>query len=775
MYKFKIVANKYINWVDDLGRVPLSIYIATLLTVIMTLIQLSARAFLHVPRDVHYIWVEFFYNGIFILIINLFFAHFIQKLANSRREVMQRVRELERLKAKDKKLNSQLRRNLRQLDQKLQEKEKAEGEKYDEITDLEEEVYQREKTQLELAERTALLRSFIDASPDMIFYRNEKGQFLNTNRAMEALVGKSASEMRGLRIEDIYSTDIASKISTADSQVYKYNVQVNSELWMEDHLGRKRYIEFRKLPLFGKKGRRMGIVGFGRDLTERKLTQDKIEQASREKTQFVSTISHELRTPLNGIVGLSQMLLDTLLTQEQRSHIRTIQISAVTLGNIFNDIIDMDKFDRRKFEIQPTALNFQDFITELEQLAALMAEQKGLNFTLDRMSELPDYIEADGTRLRQVLWNLLGNAVKFTRDGDIWFRVSAEIIGKNAELEFEIEDSGIGIKEDDIEKIFAMYYQVESEDKQQAGGTGIGLAVSKMLIEKMGGDIRVDSDYGLGTCFVITLSVPLSDSIEDEVVMEKSNTSLSILLVEDVELNIIVAKSLLESLGHNVSVAKNGKDALDTYRGGSFDLVLLDIQLPDMTGFDIAKILRETEKDLPPLIALTANVIKDKEEYKSQGMTDVLSKPINMKSVTQAIAHYCLGENSVELKDNSLDKDIDTSELNNILDIEMLNSFIEIVDKKTVLDGLNMFSNIMPEYMEELNASLVAKDQKNIVEHAHKIKGAAGSVGLKRIQELAQKAQSPDLPAWWENVYDWIEEMQVQYKNDIEELRKWLS
>ncbi|TOL45348.1 aerobic respiration two-component sensor histidine kinase ArcB, partial [Vibrio parahaemolyticus] len=168
---------------------------------------------------------------------------------------------------------------------------------------------------------------------------------------------------------------------------------------------------------YSKDGRHLGLVGFGRDITERKRHEESLEKASRDKTTFISTISHELRTPLNGIVGLSRMLLDSPLTEEQRKHMQTINVSAITLGNIFNDIIDMDKFDRRKLELLPAPLNFEDFVAEIESISALMAEQKGLRFDLERLSDLPKAIEVDATRLRQVIWNLVSNAMKFTKEG----------------------------------------------------------------------------------------------------------------------------------------------------------------------------------------------------------------------------------------------------------------------------------------------------------------------------------------------------------------------
>ncbi len=428
-----------------------------------------------------------------------------------------------------------------------------------------------------------------------------------------------------------------------DQEVFDNNIPLTYEQWLEYSDGRKAYFELRKLPFYSRDGRRLGLVGFGREITERKRYQDALEKASRDKTAFISTISHELRTPLNGIVGLSRMLLETKLSEDQLGYLRTIHVSAITLGNIFNDIIDLDKSDRSRLELLPQPVDLSDFVAEIENISALMAEQKGLRFSLDRMTTLPSAVLVDATRLRQILWNLVGNAVKFTKHGAVNVAVSCDVEEGNAHLQFDIEDSGIGIPQTEQGKIFAMYYQVQQgQDNLHAVGTGIGLAVSRKLARLMGGDITVDSEVGEGSTFTVTLTVPVCDAIQNAATVKVEQSPLQILLVEDIELNITVATNLLESLGHTVFVARSGQEALTMYPRHTYDLVLLDIQLPDMTGFDIAKTLRAEEKSLPPLVALTANVIKDKTEYINQGMDDAISKPISVTAMTDVIERLAL-------------------------------------------------------------------------------------------------------------------------------------
>tara|TARA_B100001057_G_C22843349_1_gene947993 strand:- start:1493 stop:2884 length:1392 start_codon:yes stop_codon:yes gene_type:complete len=460
---------------------------------------------------------------------------------------------------------------------------------------------------------------------------------------------------------------------------------------------------------------------------------------------------------------------------------QTIKVSAVTLGNIFNDIIDMDKFDRRKLELFPTPINFEDFVVEIESISALMAEQKGLRFDLERLSDLPVSVEVDGTRLRQVLWNLVSNAMKFTKDGGVVMTVSADIDGDFANITMEVEDTGIGIPESELEKIFAMYYQVKSgTDNLHAVGTGIGLAVSKQLINMMDGDIEVTSEEGFGSTFTVSIRVPVNHDTQALIKTPRKQSNLKIFMVEDIELNITVARSLLESLGHEVTVVMTGKEAQIAFNPEDYDLVLLDIQLPDMTGFDIAQYYREKYSQLPPLVALTANVLSNKQEYFQKGMDEAISKPLSVRAIQDVISELIEDTPEVVEEAEVTEKvnenkptisSIDTS----LLDIDMLESYVDIVGSKPVLDSIVMFEDMMPEYMEILNSNMVAKDQASIVSEAHKIKGAAGSIGLKRIQQVAQKAQSPDLPAWWENISDWVDEINNEYQNDIEVLKSWLN
>ena len=775
MKPIKNLAQYYVDLLVRLGILRFSILLALALVALAVVVQVGITLVLNGQVDDIDIVRSVFFGLLITPWAVYFLSVVVDQLEESRQRLTKLVEKLKDMRSRDQELNQKLQNNISQLNLEIEERIKAEEAREEAMQDLENEVYQRERTQVELAERTALLRSFIDASPDLIYYRNAQGVFSGCNKAMEKLTGKPENQLVGLTPWDVYSKEVAQQIVDTDQKVFAENTSLTYEQWLEYPDGRRNYFELRKVPFYSKDGRHLGLVGFGRDITERKRHEESLEQASRDKTTFISTISHELRTPLNGIVGLSRMLLDSPLNEEQRHQMQTINVSAITLGNIFSDIIDMDKFDRRKLELFPSSLNFGDFIAEIESISALMASQKGLRFDMERLSELPLSIDIDATRLRQVLWNLISNAMKFTKEGGVVVSVSSEVVGEVAHITIEVEDSGIGIPASELDKIFAMYYQVKSgEDNLHAVGTGIGLAVSKQLINMMKGDIQVSSEEGFGSTFVISIEAPLSKVVAKDELLK--SPELNIFMVEDIELNITVARSLLESMGHEVSVAMTGSEAIEMFDPEIYDLVFLDIQLPDMTGFDIAHYFRKHYATLPPLIALTANVLKNKQEYLEKGMDDAISKPLSVVAVEEVIANFTTGGLNKSFANSSVIDDAECADIyRRILDVDMLEAYVNIAGVEPMKESIKMFEGMMPDYLKILDSNMVAKHQDGIVSEAHKIKGAAGSIGLKHIQLVANKAQSPNLPAWWENINDWVEEIKNEYDNDIAILRQWLA
>ncbi|EJC7763302.1 aerobic respiration two-component sensor histidine kinase ArcB [Escherichia coli] len=773
MKQIRLLAQYYVDLMMKLGLVRFSMLLALALVVLAIVVQMAVTMVLHGQVESIDVIRSIFFGLLITPWAVYFLSVVVEQLEESRQRLSRLVQKLEEMRERDLSLNVQLKDNIAQLNQEIAVREKAEAELQETFGQLKIEIKEREETQIQLEQQSSFLRSFLDASPDLVFYRNEDKEFSGCNRAMELLTGKSEKQLVHLKPADVYSPEAAAKVIETDEKVFRHNVSLTYEQWMDYPDGRKACFEIRKVPYYDRVGKRHGLMGFGRDITERKRYQDALERASRDKTTFISTISHELRTPLNGIVGLSRILLDTELTAEQEKYLKTIHVSAVALGNIFNDIIDMDKMERRKVQLDNQPVDFTSFLADLENLSALQAQQKGLRFNLEPTLPLPHQVITDGTRLRQILWNLISNAVKFTQQGQVTVRVRYD---EGDMLHFEVEDSGIGIPQDELDKIFAMYYQVkDSHGGKPATGTGIGLAVSRRLAKNMGGDITVTSEQGKGSTFTLTIHAPsvaeeVDDAFDED---DMPLPALNVLLVEDIELNVIVARSVLEKLGNSVDVAMTGKAALEMFKPGEYDLVLLDIQLPDMTGLDISRELtkRYPREDLPPLVALTANVLKDKQEYLNAGMDDVLSKPLSVPALTAMIKKFWDTQDDEE----STVTTEENSKSEALLDIPMLEQYLELVGPKLITDGLAVFEKMMPGYVSVLESNLTAQDKKGIVEEGHKIKGAAGSVGLRHLQQLGQQIQSPDLPAWEDNVGEWIEEMKEEWRHDVEVLKAWVA
>ncbi|EHV68079.1 aerobic respiration control sensor protein ArcB [Escherichia coli DEC6D] len=773
MKQIRLLAQYYVDLMMKLGLVRFSMLLALALVVLAIVVQMAVTMVLHGQVESIDVIRSIFFGLLITPWAVYFLSVVVEQLEESRQRLSRLAQKLEEMRERDLSLNVQLKDNIAQLNQEIAVREKAEAELQETFGQLKIEIKEREETQIQLEQQSSFLRSFLDASPDLVFYRNEDKEFSGCNRAMELLTGKSEKQLVHLKPADVYSPEAAAKVIETDEKVFRHNVSLTYEQWLDYPDGRKACFEIRKVPYYDRVGKRHGLMGFGRDITERKRYQDALERASRDKTTFISTISHELRTPLNGIVGLSRILLDTELTAEQEKYLKTIHVSAVTLGNIFNDIIDMDKMERRKVQLDNQPVDFTSFLADLENLSALQAQQKGLRFNLEPTLPLPHQVITDGTRLRQILWNLISNAVKFTQQGQVTVRVRYD---EGDMLHFEVEDSGIGIPQDELDKIFAMYYQVkDSHGGKPATGTGIGLAVSRRLAKNMGGDITVTSEQGKGSTFTLTIHAPsvaeeVDDAFDED---DMPLPALNVLLVEDIELNVIVARSVLEKLGNSVDVAMTGKAALEMFKPGEYDLVLLDIQLPDMTGLDISRELtkRYPREDLPPLVALTANVLKDKQEYLNAGMDDVLSKPLSVPALTAMIKKFWDTQDDEE----STVTTEENSKSEALLDIPMLEQYLELVGPKLITDGLAVFEKMMPGYVSVLESNLTAQDKKGIVEEGHKIKGAAGSVGLRHLQQLGQQIQSPDLPAWEDNVGEWIEEMKEEWRHDVEMLKAWVA
>ena len=503
----------------------------------------------------------------------------------------------------------------------------------------------------------------------------------------------------------------------------------------------------------------------------------KLKQNSVDKTQLMATISHELRTPLNGIIGLSRMLLEEELSQKQREYLQTINVSAVSLGYIFSDIIDLEKIDSQRIELFRQPVEFTQIIHDISHFAQLLAAKKSIQFSLDYPDNLPEFIEVDNARLSQVLWNLISNAVKFTPPSG---QISLKIYQTDAQhFKFVVKDSGIGIPLEEQDKIFQMFYQAENSKAKKAQGSGIGLAISKQIALLMNGDLHVESEPNQGATFTFSFEAKQGKAKQ---ALQIKPYGLKVLLVEDVELNVVVARSMLEKFGCEIEVAMTGEQAQQKFEQHSFDLILLDIQLPDTTGTQLAQQWRgqydEGEIDyLPLLVALTANMMQTKSEYQQQGMDDVLRKPLSLECLAQCLALH-FGEdspvsdlqNEVEIRALAEKELIADGRLNETL----IQELCSVLGEEGLQRSIVLFESLAPSYILSLKQAYQdwqstpdAIHRKLLTEQAHKLKGAFASIGLLRLQQLAELAQTDNGGPWEAGIADWLAEIDQHWQSDL--------
>lgn len=601
------------------------------------------------------------------------------------------------------------------------------------------------------------LLSLIEASRDPLFAISTTGKIMDVNEASVLATGVSKQQLIGSAFVGYFTNPKQAKIGY--DLVFSEGFVTAFPLTIKDH--KLTDVLFNGAIYKDKNGKTIGAVMIARDITEQKriqneLTEAKIiaetatknaEEAVKTKQQFLSNMSHEIRTPMNAIIGFTKVVLKTELNAKQKEYLMAIKMSGDALIVLINDILDLAKVDAGKMTFEKTPFKLNLSIKAMLHLFETKIQEKNLQLITNYDPTIPEVLLGDAIRLHQIILNLVSNAVKFTNKGTI--TVSATLVNETKEkvtLKFSIADTGIGIKEKKINEIFENFRQATSGTSRLFGGTGLGLAIAKQLVEAQNGQIEVKSKVNKGSTFSFTLAFEKTNAdavLEPEII--ELNTDIKntkILVVEDMELNQLLMKTLLDDFGFECDITANGKLAIEKLRTKNYDIILMDLQMPEMNGFEATIYIRNVMKLQVPIIALTADVTTvDVEKCRAVGMNDYIAKPVDERLLYSKLIAFSkrpiliIEHTKGEKKNKDTFKYIDMSYL-----------------YKLTKSDPNLMSEMIKAYLEQtpslilsIKQSLADKDWKTMQAAIHKMIPSFSIMGInpdalniaKKIQEYA--------------------------------------
>jgi len=619
-------------------------------------------------------------------------------------------------------------------------------------------ISERKRAEAMRKAREERFRILVDNAPFPVLLRDMDGTILFGNNQALAIFETNPLELVGKNIRMIYPSETA--FNELDSILQKTGQIRNVEtmlrtlqgntFWALVSANQTEYDE------------RRVIIATYHDISARraaeadmKLAKEAAETANRAKSEFLAHMSHEIRTPLNGIIGLSDLLTTTPLENLQRQYLDSIRISAWSLLDVINDILDFSRVESGKIELEHIPFDVHETVTNALRIVSSKASEKGLTTECIISPDCRRYVMGDPVRLRQILVNFLGNAVKFTRDGSIVLEVHPAEEGM---VDFMVRDTGIGIEPDKLHHIFDSFSQADTSTTRQYGGSGLGLAISKRLASMMNGAILVASERGKGSVF--TLRIPLEPTSSNQPAEPPHSRSvrhqqdvpgrkrftrkLAILLAEDNDINLLVARGNLESCNCSVTPAANGEEAIRLACEQEFDLVFMDIHMPRLDGREATRAIRRHEKDSgkrrTPIIALTADAIQGEDERCiAAGMDGYVSKPFRPDQLVSAIEKHT-GEQALPVDGQEAGQHEAGQSPAGIFDSQALAALLHH-DRQAISSIVSMFLRTWPDYLSPIRAGIAAGDLESVARHAHRLKGASGNLRADEIFTLARQLE----------------------------------
>jgi PAS domain S-box-containing protein len=585
------------------------------------------------------------------------------------------------------------------------------------------------------------LRSIVENIPYMIFVKNaEDLRFVRFNRAGEELLGYARDQLIGKNDYDFFPEEEAVWFTEHDRNVLEGRKLVDiPEEPIQTRTHGLRYLHTKKIPILDEAGTPLYLLGISEDITERKQVElelkrakEAAEAANEAKSEFLARMSHEIRTPMNAIIGMTELALGTELTGEQHEFLDIVRDSAESLLRLLDEVLDFSKIEAGQLDIESIPFDLNQVTRHAVKVFEIPAEEKGLGLHFSIGEDVPSVAVGDPVRLRQVLVNLIDNAVKFTSTGAIDVQIDVDTKdNEHAVLRFTVRDTGTGIPPEAQKTVFKSFTQADGSITRQYGGTGLGLTISARLVEMMGGRIWVKSSENVGSTFSFTAKLGVSRDIllkptavpRAPAVVGRLGRRLRVLVAEDNVVNRTLIVRLLEKEGCEVSVVENGREAIDEIQRNNIDLVLMDLEMPEMGGLEATRRIRESEKQTGkhlPIIALTAHALSGvRQRCLDAGMDSYVSKPIRPHTLLAAI---------VELVPVEAPKGRSKKKARPVRDRHA--------------DLIEMFTESSRRELAGIQRALSRRDRDKVRFLAHSIAGAAGVVGAKKITRLARDLES---------------------------------